>query len=64
MSGKELIKVLERHGWVQVRHKGSHVRMMKAGFAPLSVPVHGSHDLKQGTLHPLLKHAGLTKGDL
>jgi predicted RNA binding protein YcfA (HicA-like mRNA interferase family) len=65
VSGKQLCKVLERHGWVLKRVRGSHHIYARTGStAILTVPVHGNRDLKAGTLHQLLKDAGLTETDL
>lgn len=60
VSGKELARVLERHGWALARVHGSHHIYTKPGeTARLSVPVHGSRPLKTGLLQHLLKLAGL-----
>lgn len=57
--------MLERHGWVLQRVKGSHYIYARAGSAAIvTVPVHGNRDLKTGTLKALLRDAGLTEGDL
>ena len=64
-SGKYLAKLLERHGWVLQRIRGSHhIYAHPENAAILTVPVHGNHDLKTGTLHKLLKEAGLAVDDL
>ncbi len=60
LSGKELAKLLERHGWQLKRVQGSHHIYGKDGSqARLSVPVHGNQPLKAGLLHHLLKAAGI-----
>lgn len=65
VSGKELCRVLERHGWALLRVQGSHHIYGQTGEqARLSVPVHGNRDLKQGLLRHLLRIAGLTERDL
>lgn len=59
-SGKELIGLLERHGWKLLRINGSHHILGRAGsIVRLSVPVHGNKPLKSGLLRHLLKMAGL-----
>lgn len=41
LSGKAVVKVFERDGWMKVRQRGSHVVMIKDGsMATLSVPDH------------------------
>ena len=65
VSGKELIKVLERHGWTLLRVHGSHHVYGKRGSTVrLSVPVHGNRPLKTGLAKHLLKMAGLSEDDL
>jgi predicted RNA binding protein YcfA (HicA-like mRNA interferase family) len=65
MSGKELARLLERHGWKPLRIHGSHHILGKPGSpVRLSVPVHGNKPLKTGLLRHLLKTAGLGEGDV
>jgi predicted RNA binding protein YcfA (HicA-like mRNA interferase family) len=60
VSGKELARVLERHGWQLLRIRGSHHIFGKTGsIVRLSVPIHGNKPLKMGLLKHLLKMAGL-----
>ena len=58
MTGKDLIKLLERNGWSLDRIKGSHHQMVK-GDESVTVPVHGTRDLAKGTVSKILKDAGL-----
>jgi predicted RNA binding protein YcfA (HicA-like mRNA interferase family) len=64
VSGKDLIRTLERNGWRLMRIQGSHHIYGKEG-EPLriSVPVHGSHPLKPGILKHFMKIAGLDESD-
>jgi predicted RNA binding protein YcfA (HicA-like mRNA interferase family) len=65
VSGKELAKVPEQHGWLLLRVHGSHHIYGKSeSIVRLSVPVHGNQILKLGLLKHLLKTAGLLKEDL
>ncbi len=60
MSGKELAKLLEDHGWQLRRINGSHHIYSKTGsIVRLSVPVHGNKPLGEGLLKHLLKMAGI-----
>jgi predicted RNA binding protein YcfA (HicA-like mRNA interferase family) len=52
LSGKELIKVLQREGFIIVRQKGSHISLSKGTFRTV-VPLH--NDLSKGTLLGILK---------
>jgi len=60
MKAKDLIKQLEEDGWYQVRQTGSH-RIFKHPTKKETIPIpdHGKKDLKMGTLHSILKQAGL-----
>jgi predicted RNA binding protein YcfA (HicA-like mRNA interferase family) len=65
VSGKELAKVLERHGWKLLRVKGSHHIYGKAeSIVRISIPIHSNEILKLGLLKHLLKAAGLSEEDL
>ncbi len=65
VSGKDLCRVLEQHGWSLLRIHGSHHIYGKAGsIVRLSVPVHGSKPIKLGLLKHLLQAAGLSESDL
>ncbi len=54
MSGKELVRLLKKHGWSLDRTHGSHYIMMR-NEKTLSVPVHGNRDLPKGLLEAILK---------
>ena len=57
-SGKELIRLLERHGWRVERIEGSHHILTRPGREEtLSVPVHGNRSLKIGLIKVILKAA-------
>jgi len=65
VSGQELARVLERHGWSLIRIHSSHYIYSKAGSnVRLSVPVHGNRPLRIGLQAHLIKMAGLTDADL
>lgn len=65
VSGKKLCSIVQQHGWILKRVKGSHHIFEKDGLdTTLSIPVHGNKDLKIGTLKALLKQANLTEDDL
>ncbi|PYV19489.1 MAG: hypothetical protein DMG21_01390 [Acidobacteria bacterium] len=65
VSGKELARALERHGWQLLRIHGSHHVYGKPGsIARLSIPIHGSKPLKIGLAKHLMKLAELEEADL
>lgn len=58
LSGKEIIRALEKLGFVQARQRGSHVVMKKStpeGSVGSVVPMH--NEVAIGTLHSILKQA-------
>lgn len=64
VSGAQAIRALERLGFVQVRQRGSHVVLKKPtaqGAVGCVVPLH--RELAIGTLHGILKQAGVSVED-
>lgn len=60
---KEIVSILEAHGFELIRVKGSHhVYANKDNGKRTVVPMH-SKDLKKGTLHGILKQAGIELKD-
>ena len=61
VSGPEVVKALQRAGFVVRRRSGSHVILTSSdGERTVSVPIHRGRDLKPGTLRGIIKDAGLT----
>ena len=57
MTGKELVKQLQKKGWEIERTNGSHY-IMKKGSQTEVIPVH-NFDLAPGLLHAIKKRTGL-----
>ena len=64
VSGRELVRVLEKTGYVMDRQKGSHMvlRQPEAPFRRVTVPDH--KEIAKGTLRSILRHAGLRVDEL
>jgi predicted RNA binding protein YcfA (HicA-like mRNA interferase family) len=58
MNGKQIIAQLKAAGWQILRQEGSHVRLGK-NQARTSVPLHGTKDIKPGTLASIERQTGL-----
>ncbi len=58
MTGRELLMRLRVAGWQEVGVRGSHHKLARNGRT-LIVPVHGKRDVPAGTLHAILRQAGL-----
>ncbi|MBI5225114.1 type II toxin-antitoxin system HicA family toxin [Candidatus Micrarchaeota archaeon] len=66
ISGREMIKLLQKQGFEIVAQKGSHVRLKKITVLEVFVtvvPVHGNSDLKTGLLLDILKQTGIERDD-
>ncbi len=60
MNAREVIKALEADGWTEARSKGSHKQFRhpeKPGL--VTVPVHGSADIKKGVLASIQRQSGV-----
>lgn len=65
ISGKELARIVEQHGWKLLRLSGSHHIFGKQGSdVRLSIPIHANRALKIGLLKHLLKLAGLSDTEI
>ena len=60
MKPRELIRLLEKEGYIFARQSGSHAIYKKQGSKIIVVPIH-SKDIPTGTLEGILKDAGLKK---
>jgi len=58
MNGKEIIKKLKARGWEIKSINGSHHQMIKDGVK-VTVPVHGTYDVKIKTLLSIEKQSGV-----
>ncbi len=58
LKSSDVIKALQRAGFVEHRQKGSH-KIFKKGSLRVTIPVH-SRDLKKGTLYSIIEQSKLT----
>ena len=58
LKSRDIIRTLERAGFMEHRQRGSH-KIFKKGNLRITVPVHPG-DLKKGTVHSIIEQAGLT----
>ena len=62
LKARQVVRALERAGFRLVRQKGSH-QIFEHPERPelrVTVPDHGSHDLKTGTMASILKQCGMS----
>jgi mRNA interferase HicA len=60
MKSSELLRLLKKDGWYEIRQTGSHITMahsMKKG--KILVPFHASKEVKKGLHNGILKEAGI-----
>ncbi len=65
ISGKELVALLKKAGFIAVRQKGSHVSLQRSDSNTTHktiVPLH--RELAKGTLLDILQQTGLSRDEL
>ena len=62
-SGRQVVKALHRKGFFVDHQRGSHVFLHNLALN-ISVIVPNHKELRKGTLHSILKKAGLALGEL
>jgi len=61
-SGKDVCKVLEKHGFELIRQRGSHMIMQKKiAKSTITVPVPDHKELRAGTLRSIIRQSGVLK---
>ena len=62
LSGREVCAILAKHGFLEVRQRGSHVVMQKRLEAStITVPVPNHAELKTGTLMSIIRQSQLPR---
>ena len=62
LSGKDVCQILSRHGFVEVRRRGSHIVMQrKFENNTTTVPVPDHAELRMGTLQSIIRQSGLPR---
>lgn len=65
ISGKALLKLLKKHGFIEVRKKGSHAFIENSDQKLQSViPIHSNEDLGKGLLKKILNDLEISVEDL
>ncbi len=64
LSYEQIVRALQRDGWVVVRQRGSHIRLQKrVGEEVLKITVPAHRPVKRSTLAHILKQARLSVED-
>ncbi|MEK6771110.1 MAG: type II toxin-antitoxin system HicA family toxin [Pseudomonadota bacterium] len=62
LSGKEVCAILARHGFIEIRQRGSHVVMQKRlASTTVTVPVPNHTELRIGTLQAIIRQSGIPR---
>lgn len=62
LSGQEVCSILQSHGFIEVRQKGSHIVMQKrTSEGTITVPVHNHKEIRIGTLQSIIRQSGIAK---
>ena len=62
LSGAEVVAILRKHGFAEVRRRGSHIVMQRQLPGPtVTVPVPNHDELKTGTLLSIIRQSGLSR---
>ncbi|HZQ07898.1 MAG TPA: type II toxin-antitoxin system HicA family toxin [Anaerolineae bacterium] len=64
VSGRTLVQVLERRGFIFVRQRGSHLMMRRIEPPHITVPIPDHKELRPGTLRGILRDIGITVEEL
>ena len=64
LSGQEVCRILESHGFAEVRRHGSHIVMQKSqADGTITVPVPDHRELRLGTLMSIIRQSGLRRAE-
>ena len=62
MSGRDVRRLLEEHGFTKIRRRGSHIVMQKKqSGTTVTVPVMDHKELLTGALRSIIRQSGLQK---
>jgi len=62
LSVREICKILEQHGFAEVRRKGSHIALQKrAAQSTITVIVPDHKEVKTGTLQSVIRQSRLAR---
>jgi predicted RNA binding protein YcfA (HicA-like mRNA interferase family) len=64
LSGKEVCAILNQHGFVEVRQRGSHIVMQKKlPGTTITVPVPNHPELRIGMLQSIIRQSGVPQSE-
>ncbi len=60
VSGRELIKILNKIGFIPIRQKGNHMRINHSDGRRTSIPIHSGANVQPGLLRKILRDCKIT----
>ena len=64
LSGREVCRILQQHGFVEVRRRGSHIVMQRRTDAgSVTVPIPDHRELAIGTLLAIIRQSGVLRAE-
>lgn len=63
LSGRKVVKVLEKAGWTTARQKGSHIILVNTGEVKRAVVVPDHREIDVGTLVEIIRQTGLKRDE-
>ena len=64
LSGREVCRILEKNGFLEIRRKGSHIVMQrKTVDGTITIPIPDHKELRVGTLQAIIRQSSLSKTD-
>ena len=64
LSGKDICRILTKHGFVEVRKHGSHIVMQRKVLeSTITVPVPDQKEIRTGTLLSIIRQSYLTRSE-
>jgi len=64
LSGREVCAILVRHGFVEVRQRGSHIIMQKKlSESTITVPVPNHSEIRTGTLQSIIRQSSIPRSE-
>ena len=64
LSGRAACEILAKHGFIEIRRRGSHIIMQKAlDGGTTTVPVPDHDELRRGTLQAIIRQSGVPRSE-
>jgi len=62
LSGRDICRILEQHGFQVVRQRGSHIAMQRrTDLGTVTVPIPDHTEIKIGTLQSIIRQSGVAR---